>query len=72
MTYSPMNAAEVESFIDLVRKAQGPGPFIHPHHLEHIKVLALLTIAQRLALIQELGVRSTVETDGNFVMRQGA
>jgi hypothetical protein len=70
MAYKPMNAAEVESFIDMVRKAQSAGPYLDTAQLEHIKVLALLTIAQRLAYIEELGIRSTVATDGNFVLSE--
>jgi hypothetical protein len=65
-----MNTSEIESYIDEVRKAQHAGPYIDQARLEHVKVLALLAIAQKLSVIEELGIRSTVITDGNFVVKE--
>ena len=52
-----MNLGEIEEYIKFVRDAQQPdSSCIDATRLEHIKVLALLTIAQKLAAIEELGI----------------
>jgi hypothetical protein len=52
-----MNLGEIEQYIKFVRDAQQPdSSCVNATRLEHIKVLALLTIAQKLAVIEELGI----------------
>ena len=54
-----MNLGEIEEFIKLVREAQYPlASCIDATRLEHIKVLALLVIAKKLAVIEELGIEA--------------